>query len=109
MEQMARDRWLWEEHAAGRFPSVLRFYGWREPTISLGYHQKSWPDHWNGLIWRGRRVPLVRRPTGGRAVLHQGGLTYAVVTSTMGTNRAIAYETLCRWLIDGFSSLGISL
>ncbi len=107
--QMGRDRWLWEEHAAGRVPSVLRFYGWSEPTISLGFHQKSWPDRWNELRWRGRPVPLVRRPTGGRAVLHQGGLTYAVVTSTVGTNRAIAYETLCRWLIDGFSSLGVSL
>lgn len=107
--QMAIDRWLLENHTAGQWPSTLRFYGWSTPTISLGYHQRRWPSHWNHLIWQGQPVPLVRRPTGGRAVLHQGGLTYAVVTSTVGTNRAIAYQSLCQWLINGFAELSIPL
>ena len=106
---MACDRWLWEHHGAGQGPSTLRFYGWSLPTLSLGYHQRRWPEHWNQLTWQGKKIPLVRRPTGGRAVLHQGGLTYAVVTSTVGTNRAIAYQRLCQWLIDGFTDLGIPL
>ncbi|MEM9771144.1 MAG: biotin/lipoate A/B protein ligase family protein [Cyanobacteria bacterium P01_D01_bin.73] len=108
-EQMERDRQLLEQHAVGQCPSFLRFYDWSTPTISLGYHQRRWPEHWNDLTWRGKPVPLVRRPTGGRAVLHQGSLTYAIATSTVGTNRAIAYQTLCQWLINGFGSLGIPL
>ncbi|MGD1936447.1 MAG: lipoate--protein ligase family protein [Cyanophyceae cyanobacterium] len=108
-EQMERDRQLLLNHVAGLIPSTLRFYGWSTPTISLGYHQHHYPDHWNTLIWNGEPVPLVRRPTGGRAVLHQGGLTYAVVTSTVGTNREVAYQKLCQWLIDGFNDLGIPL
>lgn len=106
---MDRDRQLLQDHAAGLIPSTLRFYGWSTPTISLGYHQRHYPDHWSTLTWNGEPVPLVRRPTGGRAVLHQGGLTYAVVTSTVGTNREVAYGTLCQWLIEGFSTLNIPL
>ncbi len=108
-EQMDRDRQLLQDHAAGLIPSTLRFYNWSTPTISLGYHQRRYPERWNTLTWREQRVPLVQRPTGGRAVLHQGGLTYAVVTSTVGTNRAVAYRALCQWLIQGFKNLGIPL
>ncbi|HEY9649888.1 MAG TPA: lipoate--protein ligase family protein, partial [Coleofasciculaceae cyanobacterium] len=78
---MAIDQWLLEQHRIGNHPPVVRFYTWASPTISLGYHQRRWPVFWQQLTWQGIPLDLVRRPTGGRAVLHQGDLTYMVVTS----------------------------
>lgn len=106
---MAIDRWLFEQHQAGRQPSVLRFYTWASPTISLGYHQHHWPAFWQQLTWGEKTVDLVRRPTGGRAVLHQGDLTYMVVTSGLTGRRKDIYQTLCEFLIEGWRTLGIPL
>lgn len=80
--QMAFDEWLLDQHRLGLMPSVLRFYSWRPAAISLGYHQHQYPEDWNTLTWKGTPVDIVRRPSGGRAVLHQGDLTYAVITSS---------------------------
>jgi lipoate---protein ligase len=105
--QMAIDRWLLEQHQSGH-PPTLRFYTWSPPAISLGYHQHKYPQHWQHLVWR-EKVDLVRRPTGGRAVLHQGDLTYAVVTSGLTGTRFQAYEKICEFLIQGWRSLGVQL
>lgn len=107
--QMAIDRWLLEQHQAGKQPSALRFYTWVSPTISLGYHQRRWPAFWQQLTWEDNPVPLVRRPTGGRAVLHQGDLTYMVVTSGLTGKRLEIYQRICEFLIEGWRSLGITL
>lgn len=107
--QMAIDRWLLEECAAGRIGGALRFYSWSPPALSLGYHQRSFPPAWRGLRWRGEPVDLVRRPTGGRTVLHQGDLTYAVVGSGFATARSQAYRDICQFLVAGFGELGIDL
>ncbi|NET37728.1 MAG: lipoate--protein ligase family protein [Cyanothece sp. SIO1E1] len=107
--QMAIDTWLLEQHRLGLQPSVLRFYTWSPPAISLGYHQRYWPQSWQSLVWQNSFIDLVRRPTGGRAVLHQGDLTYAVVTSGIAGNRTQVYETLCEFLIQGWRSLGVEL
>ena len=107
--QMAIDRWLLEQHQARKQPSVLRFYTWASPTISLGYHQRRWPAFWQQLTWREKPLHLVRRPTGGRAVLHQGDLTYMVVTSGLTGKRKDIYQAICEFLIEGWRSLGLSL
>ena len=107
--QMAIDRWLLEQHLSGKHPPTLRFYTWSSPTISLGYHQKQYPQHWQNLTWEGRKLDLVRRPTGGRAVLHQGDLTYAVVTSGLPGSRIKAYQKICEFLIQGWRNLGVDL
>lgn len=106
---MAIDEWLLEQHRLGRQPSILRFYTWNPPAISLGYHQRRWESHWSNMTWKGQRLDLVRRPTGGRAVLHQGDLTYAVISSNLSGRRAEIYRTLCQFLIEGWRSLGIPL
>ena len=78
-ENMARDQHLLELVESGAIHgAVLRIYQWARPTLSLGYHQK-WersivPD---ALTRHG--VDLVRRWTGGRAVLHINELTYSVI------------------------------
>ncbi|WP_253188133.1 biotin/lipoate A/B protein ligase family protein [Leptolyngbya sp. 'hensonii'] len=107
--QMAVDHWLFRQHALGHHPPTLRFYTWAPPAISLGRHQQQWPEHWNQLVWQGSPIDLVRRPTGGRAVLHQGDLTYAVITSGLVPDRVQAYRQICEFLIQGWRSLGLTL
>ena len=106
---MTIDRWLLEQHLLANHPPTLRFYIWSSPTISLGYHQKKYPLHWENLTWKGQKLDLVRRPTGGRAVLHQGDLTYAVVTSDVPGSRIEAYKKICTFLIQGWQKLGLDL
>ncbi len=106
---MALDSWLLTQHLQGKQPPTLRFYTWKPAAISLGYHQHHWSQHWQHVTWQGEPLALVRRPTGGRAVLHQGDLTYAVVTSGLPTNRLQAYETICEFLVQGWRSLGVEL
>jgi lipoate---protein ligase len=107
--QMAIDRWLLEQHQSGKLPPTLRFYTWSPPAISLGYHQRQYPELWQNLSWQGEKLNLVRRPTGGRAVLHQGDLTYAVITSKMSGSRLEIYAKICEFLIQGWRSLGVEL
>lgn len=102
--QMAIDLWLLTQHLDGKQPPSLRFYTWEQPTISLGYHQKSYPDHWDNLP-----VEIVRRPTGGRAVLHDGDLTYMVVLSNLGKTHRDAYCHICSFLMQGWRSLAQEL
>ena len=106
---MAIDRWLLQQHAIGKIPPTLRFYTWSNPTISLGYHQRNYPAHWQSLVWQDRPVALVTRPTGGRGVLHQGDLTYAFIGSEFVGKRSEVYQQICQFLIDGWRSLGVDL
>jgi len=106
---MAADEWLLERHSRRLHPPVLRFYTWWPVAVSLGYHQRRVPATWEELIWGGEVVELVRRPTGGRAVLHQGDLTYAVVTSGLGGHRLQSYQAICQFLIKGWRRLGVEL
>lgn len=103
---MAIDEWLLKQHLSGHPPS-LRFYTWLPSAISLGYHQRKYPEDWQNLIWKGKAIDLVRRPTGGRAVLHHGDLTYAVVTSGFSGSRMEAYKNICEFLIQGWRNLEI--
>ena len=105
---MAIDRYLLEQHRAGK-SSVLRFYTWQPAAISLGYHQKEYLSHWQKLVWQENPLDIVRRPTGGRAVLHQGDLTYTIVTSIPPGKRLEVYKQICQFLITGWRSLGVEL
>ena len=90
-------------------PSVLRFYEWSPPAVSLGYHQRSYPDRWQEICWQGKPLDIVRRPTGGRAVLHQGDLTYAIATSGLSGKAIAVYRFLSEFLIKGWQRLGVEL
>lgn len=72
--QMAVDEVLLES-AAQRQTASLRFYGWSEPTLSLGYFQ-SFRDAQAHPA--GRESAIVRRQTGGGAILHDDELTYCL-------------------------------
>jgi len=62
---------------------VLRLYGWERPTLSIGFGQNTEKDINMDYLSR-RNIPLVRRPTGGRAILHDDELTYAVILPSSG-------------------------
>ena len=106
---MAIDHYLLEQHRQGKHPPTLRFYTWQPAAISLGYHQQEYPMYWQDLTWQGQSLDIVRRPTGGRGVLHQGDLTYAVVTSIPPGRRLAVYKQICQFLITGWRSLGVNL
>jgi lipoate-protein ligase A len=101
---MAIDEWLLDRAVAGGGP-VLRLYDWRRPTLSLGFHQRRIEPAWRALATAGR-IDLVRRPTGGRAVLHAGSLTYALVWPAPAAARGCAYRLACAWLQEAFAGLG---
>ncbi|NJK59892.1 MAG: lipoate--protein ligase family protein [Oscillatoriales cyanobacterium SM2_1_8] len=96
---MAIDAWLFQDWAPQHQRPVLRFYGWQTPTLSLGFHQDPLP---------GVTLPQVKRPTGGRAVLHGDDLCYAVVVPTWGVSRRASYEHLCRFLTLGLAHWGLT-
>jgi lipoate---protein ligase len=108
-DHMATDEAIFQAVVAGESLPTLRFYTWERPTISLGYHQRQIPPHWETLQWADHPIDRVRRPTGGRAVLHQGDLTYAVIAPGFDGNRSVAYGQICEFLIQGWKSLGVEL
>lgn len=61
-------------------PPTLRLYGWDRPSLSLGYFQKA--SDVDVEYCRSGDVPIVRRPTGGRAILHGEELTYSLSAGT---------------------------
>ncbi len=92
--------------AAETGESVLRIYGWSAATLSLGRHQVARGAY---DLERARRlgVRFVRRPTGGRAVLHHREVTYSVTarTDSLGNLRE-SYARINRLLIEGLRALG---
>lgn len=74
---MARDEHLL--HTSRYVPAALRIYGWSPPTISLGYFQR-YADI-GALPADVRDLAVVRRPTGGGAILHDREITYCLVVS----------------------------
>ena len=75
---MALDEALLVMHEAGATPPTLRVYGWCQPTLSLGYAQNARQEV-DLAACHAQGVAVIRRPTGGRAVLHDQEVTYSVV------------------------------
>jgi len=86
---------------------TLRFYYWAGDWLSIGYHQKEISPHWKKLLSNGD-IKIVRRPSGGGAVLHSGGITYAL-TFKKTYYKILSYEMVNNWLIKSFRELGLEL
>lgn len=95
------------EHAADGAlrPPILRIYGWPERALSLGAHQRVSTD----VAARCEQfaVAVVRRPTGGSAVLHGRDLTYAVVAPHDGRSVLECYRWVAAGLLGGLAELGL--
>lgn len=108
-QQMAWDQQLLDwQIAQGGQNWLLRFYDWSPSALSIGYHQCTIPPLWQELVTE-LGIDLVRRPSGGRAVLHSGCLTYALICPQVYRSRCAMYAYLCEFLRLGLSRLGIEL
>lgn len=86
---------------------VLRMYRWAEPTISLGYFQKSAPPMNNELA----ACPRVRRLTGGGAILHHHELTYSCVlprTHALQKEPLRLYEKMHQAISEVLADCGVT-
>jgi lipoate-protein ligase A len=107
---MTIDAALLDEVETAQSPStIVRFYSWIRPTVSLGRNQKI-EKAVDVEFSRQHGIDVVHRPTGGRAVLHDDELTYAVIsndTSHFGDTIYGNYKRVSEALCLGFNRLGI--
>jgi lipoyl(octanoyl) transferase len=87
---------------------TLRFYSWDPPCVSIGYFQSAQREV-DEASCRSYGVGIVRRPTGGKAVLHEHELTYSLVLpeNSVGENVISSYKTISRAFVGALRSLGI--
>ena len=106
---MAADAYLLEMAENRESEPVVRLYGWDRPSITLGYHQKI-----ERAIDCNRlgETPVVRRITGGRALLHDDGeLTYAVAGNfvdnpVLGKSLHESYNLISQAIVRFYQALG---
>jgi lipoate-protein ligase A len=109
---MAVDEALLEAYDTPAPPSrpTLRLYGWTPPALSLGSRQPAAGAHDRAYL-RAENIDLVRRPTGGRAVLHEHERTYALVASLgrapFAGGVVDVYRSIARALVAGLRRLGL--
>jgi lipoate-protein ligase A len=103
---MALDRALLEQVAAGASQPVIRFYSWSAPTLSFGRMQRPSRDLLR--LCAGLGVAVVRRPTGGKAILHHREVTFSIIAPAAGMGSVIAsYRTFARAIGAGLRRLGV--
>ena len=92
-------------------PPTLRVYEWRPPAVSVGRFQEV-DGHVDVEACRQREYELVRRPTGGRAILHDDEITYSVclpeAVLTDGHSVRRSYRELSRGIELGLARLGLA-
>lgn len=90
---------------------VFRLYGWSPACVSLGRNQKD--DFVDENFLRENNIDIVRRLTGGRALLHDNEITYSFICPVSylenGENVVESYKEISQILIDAFAKIGISL
>lgn len=90
---------------------IFRLYGWSPACVSLGRNQKS--DFVDEEFLKSNGIDIVRRLTGGRALLHDNEITYSYVcpTSTLqnGQNVVESYKEISQILIAAFKKIDIEL
>lgn len=108
-ENMSIDEALFNSACNSGVP-VLRLYGWAPATVSLGFAQRS-AEALDFVEVARRHIAWVRRPTGGRAVLHDMEVTYSVSVPESdplyGMGLEASYEWLCQPIVTALGSLGI--
>ncbi len=103
---MAVDEALLESAACGG-PATLRFYQWSEPTLSLGYFQALADRDQHPAS---RSCPLVRRASGGGAILHDRELTYSIampLASRFGRAADSLYTRVHQSLLETLAGEGV--
>ncbi|MDF2929271.1 MAG: biotin/lipoate protein ligase [Anaerospora sp.] len=108
---MAIDEAIVEAHSAGLVPPTLRFYTWQPAALSIGYFQKI-REEVQLEACRSQGIDLVRRITGGRAVLHDQELTYSAVVRedipVLPPTLLGSYRYLSQGLLAGLNKQGVA-
>jgi lipoate-protein ligase A len=103
---MALDLHLYTLCENGSNRGFLRFYTWSRPTLSLGHFEDEGVIDMARVLEDG--VQVVRRPTGGRVVLHGDDLTYAVIVpGGAGRSMLETYRMISECIVKGLNRLGI--
>lgn len=105
-ENMARDTALMAR-ARDTGESVFSVYSWSAPTLSLGRNQPA-KGHYDLGELRRRGIEVVRRPTGGRALLHDHEVTYSVTAPVDEESLRDSYSRINRVLLEGLRRLGVT-
>ena len=107
---MAIDEAILLAHSAGKVLPTLRFYGWQPAAVSLGYFQRALSEI-DVEACTERNIAVVRRLTGGRAVLHDAELTYSIVVREdhplIPKTITASYRYFSQGLLAGLEALGI--
>jgi len=108
---MALDEALLLSCQKGDSPPVLRLYLWKPPAVSIGYFQSA-EKTVDLKKCKDKSIHVVRRITGGRAVLHEDEITYSVCASAddfhhLGDNTIQTYQKLSLALLESLHVLGI--
>ena len=107
---MARDVAILEAVSECQSPPTLRLYGWDPPCLTLGRHQGD--EAADFLFCSAEGIDVVRRPTGGRALLHHLELTYSVVAplgeGPLPRGLQDAYRMICGALVQAMQALGVN-
>ncbi len=107
---MALDHALAKSVGAGAAPPTLRLYRWQPACLSLGYFQRL--REVNLAACQAAAIGVVRRPTGGRAILHADELTYSLTAPAdhpLLSGRVLdSYRTISAALLAGLRQLGVA-
>lgn len=85
---------------------TLRVYGWLGPTLSLGRNERA-RDRFDPVRLAKHGVDVVRRPTGGRALLHDREVTYSVTAPVSTLSLGESYAVINALLLDALARLGV--
>ncbi len=105
---MALDEAIAQRVRAGESPFTLRLYSWEGASLSIGSFQKL-----NGInleAVKSKKVPVVKRPTGGRAILHGEELTYSFSSRYEGSFRGGLFaccEVISRAIYEALKETGV--
>lgn len=90
---------------------IFRLYAWKPACVSLGRNQKD--DFLDRSFLKENNIDVVRRLTGGRALLHADEITYSFICPTLylknGVHVVSSYKEISRILIGKFKTIGIDL
>ena len=111
-ENMAIDEAIFTSCQQKKSPPTIRVYGWTPPAVSLGYFQKA-ENAVDVEACKRHGVDVVRRLSGGRAVLHHRELTYSIIcregTPPFGSSVLKTYKTISECLISTLEDLGLTV
>lgn len=111
-ENMAVDEAIYLSCQQGNSPPTIRLYGWTPPALSLGYFQKAGESvDLSACAQRG--IDVVRRLSGGRAVLHDQELTYSLICPEgmppFGTTVLEAYKVIGECLLHALKGFHLEV